>query len=444
LLVLNGDPVHARDHVERLAASTNAVFGVRLEIDDVMETVAVSTEGLEGRHRLRLMVSAAGDLTLATEPVTPYADKPRPLAPALVAGGLGPHKWQDRRVLDRLLPTTSGPDTEALLVDADGTLLETARANLFLVLDDGVHTPRTDGRILPGVTRASVLDLLERNRIPVRERDIGLGELPLASEVFTTSAVRGVAPVISCSDVTTWPEGPTTAWLRSALERECQPGRHVGAPHATPADRTDTDARYARVLLIDNYDSFTYNLAQYAEELGASVTVIRNDERDPADIVRAAESGDITHLVISPGPGRPEDAGISVDVVRLLAGRIPVLGVCLGHQCIATAYGARVTRSDVPVHGKQALVHHDGNGLFRGIDGPFVAARYHSLVVRDLSDDLELSAWTVDGTVMGIRHRKHPVEGIQVHPESILTPRGKALLRNFLANRRREGQFSNL
>ncbi|MBX5475862.1 MAG: aminodeoxychorismate/anthranilate synthase component II [Clostridia bacterium] len=184
------------------------------------------------------------------------------------------------------------------------------------------------------------------------------------------------------------------------------------------------------ITLIDNYDSFTYNLAQYLCELGADVYVVRND----AMSVEALEAMEPDGLVVSPGPGRPEEAGISVEAVRRLGERVPVLGVCLGHQAIGVAYGARVTRGPRPVHGKASEVTHGGAGVFRGIPSPFPAARYHSLVVAEagLPDCLEVTARSADGAVMGLRHRERPVEGVQFHPESVLTPHGKALLANFL------------
>jgi anthranilate synthase/aminodeoxychorismate synthase-like glutamine amidotransferase len=185
-----------------------------------------------------------------------------------------------------------------------------------------------------------------------------------------------------------------------------------------------------RVALLDNYDSFTYNLFQYLSELGAEVLVHRHDAIDVDGIVALRP----THLVISPGPKTPDDAGISVEAIRALAGHVPVLGVCLGHQAIGQAFGGRVVRGREPVHGKTSAISHDGRSLFAGLDGPFTATRYHSLVVHpDLPPDLELTAWCDGDVVMGVRHRSLPVEGVQFHPESILTDAGKALLGNFLA-----------
>jgi anthranilate synthase/aminodeoxychorismate synthase-like glutamine amidotransferase len=186
------------------------------------------------------------------------------------------------------------------------------------------------------------------------------------------------------------------------------------------------------LLLIDNYDSFTYNLAQYLAELGAEVLVRRNDEITPEQ----AEALGPSRLVVSPGPGTPERAGAANALIARLGPRVPTLGVCLGHQCIGQVYGARVVRAPEPVHGKTAAIHHRGAGALRGLPSPFAATRYHSLIVErsTLPAALEVTAETEDGLVMGLRHRRHPIEGVQFHPESILTPAGKELLRNFLAD----------
>ncbi|HNV54274.1 MAG TPA: aminodeoxychorismate/anthranilate synthase component II [Pseudomonadales bacterium] len=192
----------------------------------------------------------------------------------------------------------------------------------------------------------------------------------------------------------------------------------------------------AKLLMIDNYDSFTYNVVQYLGELGAEVVVVRNDEIDMAGIERLAPS----HLVISPGPCTPNEAGISVPAIRHFAGRLPILGICLGHQGIGQAFGGRVVRAGRVMHGKTSLVHHRGQGVFAGLPNPFVATRYHSLVIEQssLPSVLEVTAWTEDESgrieeIMGVRHREFSVEGVQFHPESILTEGGHALLRNFLA-----------
>jgi anthranilate synthase/aminodeoxychorismate synthase-like glutamine amidotransferase len=187
----------------------------------------------------------------------------------------------------------------------------------------------------------------------------------------------------------------------------------------------------ARVLVIDNYDSFVYNLVQYLGELGADPVVRRHDEVPLDDLVAL----DPAAVLISPGPGRPEDAGLSNDVIRHFAGRRPVLGVCLGHQCIGQIYGGAVVRAPEIMHGKTSFIRHDGTGVFAGLPDPFEATRYHSLVVDRASvpPELEVTAWTADGVVMGLRHRTLAVEGVQFHPESVLTASGHDLLRNFLA-----------
>ena len=185
------------------------------------------------------------------------------------------------------------------------------------------------------------------------------------------------------------------------------------------------------VLVIDNYDSFTYNLVQYLGELGADVRVRRNDEVTIGEIESMAPD----QILISPGPGRPEDAGVSPDVVRRFGPTTPVLGVCLGHQAIGMVYGGRITRAAAPMHGKTSTVVHDGRGVFAGIREPFVAGRYHSLVVdkESVPADLEIAASTKeDGTIMAVRHRTYPVHGVQFHPESVLTDEGRRILRNFL------------
>jgi len=184
------------------------------------------------------------------------------------------------------------------------------------------------------------------------------------------------------------------------------------------------------MLVVDNYDSFVYNLVQELGELGADPVVFRNDAIDVAGIRREAPDA----VLISPGPGRPEDAGISLGVVAELAGEVPILGVCLGLQCIGQAFGGRVVRAPRLMHGKTSEIHHSGDGIFRGLPNPFVATRYHSLVVapESVPPELGVTATTSDGVVMGLRHRTLAVEGVQFHPESILTPSGPSLLANFL------------
>lgn len=185
------------------------------------------------------------------------------------------------------------------------------------------------------------------------------------------------------------------------------------------------------LLVVDNYDSFTYNLVQYLGELGQDVVVYRNDAVSTDDVVAMRPE----RIVVSPGPCTPSEAGISVELIRRCAGSVPILGVCLGHQCIGSAFGGTIVRAERIMHGKTSPIEHDGRTVFRGLSNPFAATRYHSLVIEraSLPDCLEISAWTAEGEIMGVRHRDLDVEGIQFHPESILTLEGKALLANFLS-----------
>ncbi len=185
------------------------------------------------------------------------------------------------------------------------------------------------------------------------------------------------------------------------------------------------------ILMIDNYDSFTYNLVHYLAELGEEVVVHRNDKLELEDIRKLNPD----MLVVSPGPCTPKEAGISVEAIKEFAGRMPILGVCLGHQSVAYAYGGKIVRADRLLHGKTSEIHHDGKGIYKDIPDPFEATRYHSLIVNkeSLPEIFEITAWTDEGEIMGIRHKEHMIEGVQFHPESILTKHGKDLLKNFIS-----------
>ncbi|MBI5835946.1 MAG: aminodeoxychorismate/anthranilate synthase component II [Candidatus Eisenbacteria bacterium] len=184
------------------------------------------------------------------------------------------------------------------------------------------------------------------------------------------------------------------------------------------------------ILVVDNYDSFTWNLVQYLGELGAEVQVARNDEITVEEVRDRRPAG----VLLSPGPKRPEDAGVSNDILRRLGGQLPILGVCLGHECIGHVYGGRVVRAQRLMHGKTSLIIHDGMGLFERLENPFTATRYHSLIVDrpSLPPTLRVCAWTAEGEIMGLQHVEHPTWGVQFHPESILTQQGRLLLRNFM------------
>jgi len=192
------------------------------------------------------------------------------------------------------------------------------------------------------------------------------------------------------------------------------------------------------ILMIDNYDSFTYNLVHYLAELGEEVVVHRNDKIELEDIGKLNPD----MMVVSPGPCTPKEAGISVDAIKEFAGRMPILGVCLGHQSVAYAYGAEIVRADRLLHGKTSEIHHDGKGIYKDIPDPFEATRYHSLLInkKSLPNEFEVTSWTDESEIMGIRHKEHLIEGVQFHPESILTKHGKDLLRNFIALARKNSR----
>lgn len=421
LLVLDGEPVDLEAHVARLDASVRSVYGqtIRAGLEEAVRRKAAT---LAGHHRLRIDATPqAGDVRvhLSTSPLKPAHAAWR-LVPRIVPGGLGPHKWADRDILG----PPADPSTDSLVLDADGSVLESGRANIFVVLDDGVHTPPLDGRILPGTARARIIEQLTASGIPLIQRRLTTDDLRRASEVFVSNTLRGVVPVVEVEGVGTWPVGPVVQALLTGGLRVVE----GLTTHRSGAHR-------AGVLLIDNYDSFVYNLAQYVGELGASTEVIRNDAIEVADLLKRRQAGEFSHLIVSPGPGAPADAGISVAAIRALAPSTPILGVCLGHQAIGEAFGAAVVRAPEVVHGKPSLVHHDGRGVYRGLPTPLTCARYHSLVVDEatLPPDLYVTARTGSGLVMGVRHAVHRVEGVQMHPESILTTHGHEMLANFLA-----------
>ncbi len=436
VLVTDGVASDVQAHVARLDSSVRAVYGqtVRAGLE---EAVHRKVAGLHGRHRLRIDAvpygpgggagpRAAGSTdVLVRMTVRPILDDVHAwaLVPRVIGGGLGPHKWSDRRVLDH----EARPDIDLLVLDDDGSVLETGRASIFVVHDDGVHTPPLDGRILPGTERARVIDQLLGSGIPVIQRRLTTVDVARATEVFVTNALRGVVPITSIEGIGSWSIGPLATSLRSGISDSALASLDEG-------NSPLRGVAHARVLFIDNYDSFVYNLVQYVRELGASAQVVRNDAVDVDELVAARERGDLTHVIISPGPGTPSDAGISVDVVRRLGPITPTLGVCLGHQAIGQAYGASVVRASEVVHGKPSLVHHDGRGVYAGLPSPLVCARYHSLVVDPdtVPPTLDITARTAAGVVMGLRHASHPVEGVQMHPESILTAHGHDMLARFL------------
>ncbi len=437
LLVEDGVVLDIDAHLARLDASVRSVYGstIRAGLD---EAVLRRTAHLTGRQRLRIDAVPVDGEVRVTMTAREIDDDAAvwALEPRTIIGGFGQHKWSDRQALDH----EAAPDRDLLLVAEDGAVLETARASVFVVHDDGVHTPPSDGRILPGTARARIIEILREAGVPVFQRRLTLDDLARATEVFVANSLRGVIPVSSVTSVGEWSVGRTTEWLRDELWSFWRPSPRgsgdLASTRRVPVDANSpsTGAHQAKVLFIDNYDSFVYNLVQYVGELGATAEVVRNDAVTVDELVAARERGDFTHLVVSPGPGAPADAGISVEAIRRLGPTTPTLGVCLGHQAIGEAYGAGIVRAPEIVHGKPSLVHHDGLGVYAGLPSPLVCARYHSLVIdpATLPAELEATAHTASGILMGVRHRSDPVEGVQMHPESILTTHGHEMLQNFL------------
>ena len=437
LLVDLGATRDLAGHLARLEDSTEQLYGKHLPqslYDDLAACLAQRPSG-----RLRVTAQPAGGQLRAGVAVIPLAGQPETvrLRPAVIPGGLGGHKWLDRRLIAELTrQRLRGPGEQLLIQDAGGEVLETDRASIFAVVNGGLQTPPADGRILPGVTRAAVLKAARLNGIEVTTGAITRAQLAGASEVFVTNALRGVMPVqaIGDSPVACAP-GPVARLLAAALARRpADRGSPAQARRAAvwPASRAAGKHGIAKpaIVLIDNYDSFTYNLAHMLLTGGCHVEIVRNDQVSADQVAAFAPAG----IVISPGPGAPADAGISVDVVRVCGATTPLLGVCLGHQAIAAAFGATIACSSRPVHGQASDIVHDGSGLFAGVPNRFEAARYHSLLVaaESLPPALTVTARTREGIPMALRHATQPVEGLQFHPESVLTTHGTAIMRNFI------------
>ena len=473
LLVAGGETRGLAAHLARLASSVRALYGKDLPpslTEDLAACLAARPTG-----RLRITVRPVGgplQATIETLPLgsgitaTSGAAAPAPgaaaaapapapeaaitLRPVVLPGGIGAYKYRDRRLLAELATQAkAGPGEHLLLTDETGEVLETDRANVFAVIDGVLLTPPADGRILPGITRAAVLRAARGHGIRVGRKPLTLDDLTEASEIFVSNAVIGVLPVTAIGN-RTWRPGPVTAILAGALAARSPdapvvrsaPARHgvpvklyepygpQGRGPVSPAAPGRTGPARPVVILIDNYDSFTFNLAHLLATSGAHVEVVRNDEATASQVVAAAPAG----VVISPGPCSPAEAGISITAVTACAGaRVPLLGICLGHQAIGAAFGAQVIKAPSPVHGKAFPVTHDGHGILAGLPSPFQATRYHSLIIDEatLPRDLLVTART-DGMLMAIRHRTRPVEGVQFHPESILTAHGSAIIANFV------------
>jgi para-aminobenzoate synthetase/4-amino-4-deoxychorismate lyase len=452
LVVTDGRTRGLAAHLDRLAASVARLYQKDLPASlpaDLARCLAGRPAG-----RLRITVRPVGGPLQATVEVVPLTPPPDAvtLRPVTVSGGIGAHKYRDRRLLAALTRQARlAPAEQLLLTDDTGELLETDRANLFAVADGVLLTPPADGRLLPGTTRAAIIQAARDSGIKVGFKPLTLDQLQAASEVFVTNAVAGILPVTAVLPATVgadsavdcrampWAPGPVARRLAATLAaRPLDPPFAPPAPHgmSTTAQSIDNSkkrpakrAASPLVILIDNYDSFTWNLAHLLDSAGCLVEVVRNDEVTAAQVAGAGPAG----VVISPGPCAPAEAGISIDVVRRCAGVTPLLGICLGHQAIAAAFGADIVKAPRPVHGQAFAVTHDGGGVLAGLPSPFQATRYHSLIVDEhtLPADLVITARS-GGLPMGLRHVSAPVEGVQFHPESILTTHGAALIRNFV------------
>jgi para-aminobenzoate synthetase / 4-amino-4-deoxychorismate lyase len=363
------------------------------------------------------------------------------LRSVIIPGGLGAHKWRDRRlVADMAHRVDLGPWEHLLITDTSGDVLETDKANIFTVSGGVLRTPPADGRILPGITRQAVLQGARRAGISTAEETVTWDRLLDASEVFATNSVYGVIPVRSLAGrPVSWEPGPVsrhiaaTLYTRPGSYRGWRPATH-GSGDASPPRRAQVARKpgvtsQPEIVLIDNYDSFTYNLVHMLSAAGCRVEVVRNDEASAAQIAASGPAG----VVISPGPCRPADAGISIDMVRACTGRIPLLGICLGHQAIAAAFGASIVTAPHPVHGQVSRITHDARGVLAGLPQRFQATRYHSLLIDEdsLPAALTITAWA-GRLPMALRHVTSPMEGVQFHPESILTTHGETIIRTFI------------
>jgi len=435
LAVTSGRTRGLAAHLDRLAVSVARLYQKDLPASlpaDLARCLAREPAG-----RLRITVRPIGGPLQATVEVVPLTPPPDAVTLRLVTvpGGLGAHKYKDRRLLAGLTRQARlGPAGQLLLADDTGELLETDRANLFAVADGVLLTPPADGRLLPGTTRAAIIQAAHDTGIKVGFKPLTLDQLQTATEVFVTNAVAGVLPVTAILPAMSWPPGPVARRLATVLA-----ARPLDPPLVPPpgppsgigpvSHRANTSPTRPLVVLVDNYDSFTWNLAHLLDTAGCRVEVVRNDEVTAEQVAEAGAAG----VVISPGPCAPAEAGISIDVVRRCAGVAPLLGICLGHQAIAAAFGADIIQAPRPVHGQAFPVTHDGGGVLAGLPSPFQATRYHSLIVdeRTLPADLVITARS-GALPMGLRHVSAAVEGVQFHPESILTTHGPALIRNFV------------
>lgn len=452
ILVVGGYPVEMWAHLRRLGDAVHRLFGKTLppRLARQIEIAAAQPFGAadstqEAILRVFAHCGRAGLVLRVTCELRGSHDHSGPvvLDPREMRGGWGEFKWKEREDLEH-----PRADLEYLLVDG-GQVLESERANLFVVRDGVVTTPPLDGRILAGITRSRILKLAAFTGYETSETALTLDDLNESSEVFLTSSISGVRPVAGLRAGPSWDPGPVTAqldfawqqWSHRTYVAERARSHQLRTKLAPAASVARTHRANVRVdpgqevfVVIDNYDSFTFNLVHYLAELGLNLQVVRSLEMSVEEVLAL----DATGIVISPGPSAPANAGISLELIRALGGATPVLGVCLGHQCIAEAYGAIVEPASQVVHGKVSEIHHDRQGVMAGLPNPIVATRYHSLIVRRGSapPELTVTAHTSEGVIMGVRHIDHPVEGVQFHPESVLTEHGKTIVSNFVRGAR--------
>ncbi len=440
LLVLEGVPVEAWRHLRRLAWSAEALYGIALP-EGIEGTLL---EAAAGWRRARLRVELDPQGTLRTQ-VAPFPASRELLGVAAgflaVPGPLGPHKLVDRRHLEALVAPLRAEGTWPLLLAPHGEVTEADIANVAVLRDGALVVAPDDGQALPGVGREVLLEVAADRGLSVEYRPLTPALLESSDAILLTNALRGVVPVrdligtgyrLRCPDL--------VADLQRLVDERWQHEARLGppplpsAPEPRRANRPPRPARRpagaCRLVLLDNRDSFVHTLAHLLEQAGAQVRILPSHGTTLEELLAERPSG----LVLSPGPGRPEHAGLSQEAVRALSGRLPILGVCLGHQAIAQAFGGRIVRARRPLHGRLSVVRTCAPRLLADLPPSFLAARYHALAVDPArpGEDLRVTALADDGTVMALEHRSHPTIGLQFHPEAVQSEHGDRIADRFV------------